>query len=342
MKMRILNLMLAKGRGGLETMALRYHQALVNEGFEVLSLGHPEGILATELKNAVYKPLNSYFARDPFAASKLKSIAKFYQADLIFAHGNRAISLCSSRFAGLSDKTLGVVHNFRSKSDLGGVKAAICVSLPVQKAVKAAHPKLETHHLANFTPLKMHPVKPFPLEEPFIGTLGRLHTNKGLEFAIQAVALLRDQGLRVQLRIAGEGPEKESLQKLVAKLGLTDQVGFLGWTEPVDTYLAGLDMFILPSRVEPFGLVLTEAMAAGIPVIASRIDGPEYILNQGKLGALIEPQNSEALANAIKAITEDWVSVLNRAHYAQAHALETYGLLAGQTRLKALVEDMAA
>ncbi|WP_298333933.1 glycosyltransferase [Asticcacaulis sp.] len=337
--MRIVNLMLAKGRGGLESMAVRYHEALVAEGFEVLSVGHDKGVLAEKLKPEQFSRLNSGFTGDPLAALRLKGLAKRLQADLIIAHGNRAIALAGHPLAGWGGQTLGVVHNFRFKPGLTKLRAAIAVSPAVQAAIAARYPRLDTHLLENFTPLIMHPVKTFPLDAPRIGALGRLHVNKGFDVLIRAAGLLRDRGSEVSLRIAGDGPEKAALNALITELKLEDRVSLPGWIEPADTFVASLDLFVLSSRVEPFGLVVAEAMAAGVPIISTRIDGPRHILQDGELAALIPPEDPQALADAIEAILPDWGPVLDRACHAQAHALETYGLIAGGARLKSLINQ---
>ncbi|MDC7683165.1 glycosyltransferase [Asticcacaulis sp. BYS171W] len=335
--MRVLNLMLAKGRGGLETMALRYHEALKAEGFEVLSVGHADGVLSGKLNGADFTALNTKFTGSPLAALKLKAIAKKFQPDIVLAHGNRAITLAVHGWANLAPETVAVVHNFRSKPDIAKAVAAIAVSPAVAEALSARQPKLPVHLLENFTPLSMHPVKPFPLDVPVIGALGRLHVNKGFDVLIRAVGLLRDRGTEVHLSIAGDGPEKDSLQKLVDDLGLQAIVGFPGWIEPADGFMATCDLFVLSSRVEPFGLVLAEAMAAGVPVVSTGIDGPRHILLDGQLGRLVPPEDPDALADAMETVLADWIMALDRAHHAQAHALESYGLIAGRARLSALI-----
>ncbi|MDC7694149.1 glycosyltransferase [Asticcacaulis sp. DXS10W] len=337
--MRIVNLMLAKGRGGLESMAVRYHEALVAEGFEVMSIGHAKGLLAEKVKPEQFARLNSGFTGDPLAALTLGRLAKRFKADLIIAHGNRAIALAGHALAGWGGRTLGVVHNFRFKPGLTKLRAAIAVSPAVQAAITARYPRLETHLLENFTPLVMHPVKTFPLDAPRIGSLGRLHVNKGFDVLIRAAGLLRDRGTEVSLLIAGDGPEKAALEALIGELKVQDRVTLAGWIEPPHDFLASLDLFVLSSRVEPFGLVVAEAMAAGVPIVSTRIDGPRHILQDGELATLIPPEDPQALAGALEAIMNDWPPVLDRACHAQAHALETYGLIAGQTRLKSLINQ---
>ena len=336
--MRVLNLMMGKSRGGLEAMALRYHEALQAAGFDVLSAGHPQGMLAGL---SDFRPLTTRFSQDPFSALKLKAIANRFRADLVIVHGNRALFVAAHPWAGLAGKTLAVVHNFRAKATLAKVRGALCVSPAVKQDVEQTYPALAAHLMENFLPLAQKPVKAPPEGLPVVGALGRLHVNKGFDILLQAAALLRERGKPVKLQIAGDGPEEGNIRTLAARLGFgTEDLTFTGWvTGPAD-YLAKLDLFVLPSRVEPFGLVVVEAMAAGVPVISSDIDGPRTILKSGELGVMVPPENPSALADAIAAALADWPRALERARKAQAQALEIYDQAAGQRRLTALLQEL--
>ena len=338
--MRILNIMLAQVRGGVETMALRYHEAMLHSGFEVLSLGHPEGTLGT-LPKAQFRPVSALTNHDPFAAMGVRAAARAFRPDLVLTHGNRATGIALLPFLGTSDRTVQVVHNFRHKNQITRVRAAICVSASVRDDVRAARPGLPVYELANFGPLTERPVKAPPQDVPVLGTLGRLHVNKGLDVAVRALALLKAEGVAVRLKIAGEGPERAALDRLIADSGVSGEVAFEGWVTETADYLNTLDLFLLPSRVEPFGLVVTEAMAAGAPVIASAIDGPKEILLDGVLGGLTAPEDPEALAAAIRQALDDWPGTLNKARAARAYAVTHFSLEAGAARLKATLEQIA-
>ncbi len=338
--MRILNIMLAQVRGGVETMALRYHQAMRQSGFEVLSLGHAEGTLS-DLPGGEFRPVNALINHDPAAAWRLRGAARDFRPDLVLTHGNRATGIALLPFLGTADKTVQVVHNFRHKNQITRVRAAICVSRSVRDNVRAARPGLPVYELANFGPLTEKPVKAAPQGVPILGTLGRLHVNKGLDVAIRALGLLRDRGVAAHLRVAGDGPLREELMRLTRELALQDRVEFCGWVQPAADYLAGLDLFVLPSRVEPFGLVVTEAMAAGAPVVASAIDGPKEILLDGVLGSLSAPDEPTALAEAIGAALSDWPATLNKARAAKAYALTHFSLDTSKEKLKATLEQIA-
>ena len=342
--MRILNIMLAQVRGGVETMALRYHEAMRAAGLNVLSVGHKDGVLGTSLPAAEIAPefahVNALVNHDPFAALRIRAIARDFKPDLVLTHGNRATGIALLPFLGTAAKTVQVVHNFRHKGQITRARAAICVSHSVHASLKAAYPDLPMYDISNFGPLSERPVKPAPTAIPVLGTLARLHVNKGLDVAIRAIGLLKARGVPVILRIAGEGPERAHLDALVRDNGVTDQVQFCGWVNEIAGYLNSLDLFVLPSRVEPFGLVVTEAMAAGAPVIASRIDGPREILRDGDLGTLSPKDDPAALADAIAAALADWPGVLDRARRAQAYALTHFSLEAGQARLKSVLNDI--
>jgi len=342
--MRIVNIMLAEVRGGVETMALRYHQVLRRAGFEVLSLGHPRGIFAEAVAAGTmaadqFVPVHALVNHDPRAAWRLRAVDRRFRPDVVLAHGNRPTGIALLPFVGTAGKTVQVAHNFRHKAQVGRVAAAIAVSRAVRDSLRAAYPALPVFEGLNFGPLTAAPVKAPPRGVPVLGTLGRLHRNKGIDVLLHAVARLKARGVAAQVRIAGDGPEMARLRTLAAALGLGETVDFAGWVKP-DAYLPALDLFVLPSRVEPFGLVVAEAMAAGVPVVASRIDGPAEILMDGELGRLAPPRDAAALADAIAEATQDWETTLAKAAAAQAHALDHFSLEAGERRLKAVMEQI--
>jgi len=102
------------------------------------------------------------------------------------------------------------------------------------------------------------------------GAVGRLIPGKGFDVLVRAFAGLARQDAR--LRIAGEGPERVALTALAQREGVADRVELAGFVEDVPAFLSGVNVFVNPTRGEGFGLALLEAMAAGLPCIASRVD----------------------------------------------------------------------
>jgi glycosyltransferase involved in cell wall biosynthesis len=337
-------------RGGVETMALRYHQALKASGVAVMSLGHPEGLLAEGVlgeqpgaegsRGDDFRPVRALFNHDPFAAAQIRAAARDFQPDLVLTHGNRPTGICLLPFVGTAGRTVQVIHNFRHKGQSGRVRAAICVSGSVAESVRKAHPGLPVFELANFGPLAEREVKAAPQGTVTLGTLGRLHVNKGIDIMLHAMASLRRDGHDVRLHIGGDGPQRQVLQGLAHELGLDDRVAFIGWVDKTADFLHGLDLFVLPSRVEPFGLVVAESMAAGTPVVSAGIDGPREILLDGVLGQLCAPEDPEALARALIEAMADWSATLKKAQAAQFYARTHFSLEAGRERLKTTLDSI--
>ena len=132
-----------------------------------------------------------------------------------------------------------------------------------------------------------------------VGCVGVLEERKGQRFLLEAAAALKAQGLRLQFRIAGEGSLRLQLEQEAARLGLQDDVQFLGFVSDTTGFLAAIDLFVMPSLFEGLGVAALEAMAAGKPVIASRVGGLAESVVGGVTGLLVEPRDAPALAKAI-------------------------------------------
>ena len=138
--------------------------------------------------------------------------------------------------------------------------------------------------------------------------VARLSPEKGLTFAIEALKLLIAKGYDLELRLGGDGPSKAHLQALTRQLGIADRVKFLGFLteEEVISELHAADLFVLPSFVEGVPVSAMEAMAVGVPVIATNIAGTYELVENGKTGILIRPSDAQALADAVIGMIEDY------------------------------------
>jgi len=141
--------------------------------------------------------------------------------------------------------------------------------------------------------------KKLGLKDEFtIITVARLEKVKGIKYLIKALALLND---KYKLLIIGNGSERKNLENLTEKLNLQDRVRFLGeiLKEEIPKYLSAADCFVLPSLSEGFGIVILEAMAVNIPVIATKIGGVLDIIKDGETGVLVDPKNPEQISKAL-------------------------------------------
>lgn len=139
---------------------------------------------------------------------------------------------------------------------------------------------------------------------------GRLEHVKGIDLLLQAVSIMASKKVvPFTVRLAGRGSRREQLEELASRLGIADLVRFLGRIsrEEMQREMQEASCFVLPSRYEAFGAVLIEAMATGLPVIATRSGGPGFIVNEAN-GILIEPEQAEALAGAMTRMTAEYGS----------------------------------
>lgn len=141
----------------------------------------------------------------------------------------------------------------------------------------------------------------------YILALGRVVEKKGFDLLLQAFARVAADHPDVELRIGGAGPAEESLRELVAQLGLEGRAKLLGRLsrEEVAVAMAGAEVFVMPSRLEPFGIVLLEGWRAGRAVIATSRGGPPEFVEDGVTGLLADPFDTAALAGALDALLGD-------------------------------------
>lgn len=166
-------------------------------------------------------------------------------------------------------------------------------------------------------------------QPPRLAMVARLEGHKDQPTLIRAVALLRDQGLAVELWLIGEGSRRPELEARIAELQLSDRVRLLGSRRDIPALLAQLDQFVFSARPdEGFGIALAEAMAAGVPIVASDVGACREVLDGGRCGLLVEPGSAEALAAGIRQVLSDPAAARQRAEAARDRALEDFSVAA--------------
>jgi glycosyltransferase involved in cell wall biosynthesis len=143
---------------------------------------------------------------------------------------------------------------------------------------------------------EFEPVRPNPDATDII-SVGELRPVKAIDSLIEAIAIFKSEGRRVTATIAGEGPDSTKLRELVARLGLDDQVKFIGHCPARRAFAMGR-MLVIPSRAESLPYVVLEAAAAGIPMIATNVGG-NYEIFGPQVTSLIPPNDMDALVGAI-------------------------------------------
>ena len=154
---------------------------------------------------------------------------------------------------------------------------------------------------------RFRPQEREPHDELAVGSVGRLSPEKGLKYLLRAMPEVTRHQAGVRLLLAGDGPERRSLERLAARLGLADRVEFTGEVphEQVPRMLARMDVFAMPSTWEGFGVAALEAAAIELPVVASNIHGIPDVVDDGVTGILVPPKDVAALSQAIVRLLRD-------------------------------------
>ncbi len=155
----------------------------------------------------------------------------------------------------------------------------------------------------------------FDSHEKIILYVGRFDPRKGIETLVKACALLKERNLKnIKLIIVGgssahmpDGDERKRIEKIVDELGMRDFTLFAGRIghDILPLYYTAADVCVIPSHYEPFGLVAIEAMACGLPVVASNVGGLKFTIIPEETGLLVKPQDTEAFSEGIERILFD-------------------------------------
>jgi glycosyltransferase involved in cell wall biosynthesis len=185
-----------------------------------------------------------------------------------------------------------------------------------QTRVQQARPRQEVRAALGLAP-----------DAQVVGLVGRLdHWGKGHRELFEALAELRPRYPRLQALLVGGGRRLEDMRLAAHDMGLAAAVHFLGNREDVPDLLAAMDIFALPSYSEGVSLALLEAMAAGLPVIASEVGGLPEVVQHEKNGLLIPPRDSTALVQALETLLADPILARHLAQRGQGHVAAHYSL----------------
>lgn len=161
-----------------------------------------------------------------------------------------------------------------------------------------------------------------------ICSIGRLSPEKGFNFLIEVFADLIAAGHDYHLVILGEGQMRSALEKQVAEIGISDRLLLPGYVADAARYLPLFNLFAMPSLTEGLPMVLLEAMAAGTPIVATRVGGVARVLSDGLAGLLVKPCDKEGLKAAIVSSATDSKAVRGRVEQAKFRVQKEYSSIA--------------
>ncbi|MFO0780554.1 MAG: glycosyltransferase family 4 protein [Candidatus Gracilibacteria bacterium] len=198
--------------------------------------------------------------------------------------------------------------------------------------------------LLHFTTQEKHKIRSqlFGAEntDTIILTVAALHPRKGLQYLIRGMKEVIENKNDVKLVIVGEGPEEEDLKKLIKKLKLENHIRLVGKQESIPKILKSSDLFVLPSVKEAFGLVLLEAMAAQLPIVATNVGGIPEIVEDRKSGFLVEPGSAEALAKTIIMLLKN-KPLREKIAFLGHHQVKRFGIESMVEKTKKIYERIA-
>jgi glycosyltransferase involved in cell wall biosynthesis len=172
--------------------------------------------------------------------------------------------------------------------------------------------------------------------------VGRLAPEKDLPTLLRAWAIVRRTHANARLTLVGHGPERPALEALIAELGLAGAVEITGAVGDVEARLRAADLFVLPSREEGMSVALLEAMALGIPLVATAIPGNRKLVTDFKHGRLVPPGDPEALARAVHEQFAGFDRAIHMGRAARALVERTYAIEAVARRHIELFRRLAA
>lgn len=161
---------------------------------------------------------------------------------------------------------------------------------------------------------------------PVFGTLGRLTEEKGHGTLIEAFARVRVRRPKAVLVLIGEGPDESLLREHARRLGVGDAVVFPGYDPEAAGSLAALDVYVHPSYYEGLGIAIVEAMAAGRPVVATRVGGVLDVVAEGRTGLLVPPGDAAALSEAMETLAGEPERAQGMARAGRERAMEKFGV----------------
>ncbi len=306
--MHIVNIMLSSGSGGIEQAFLDYCEGLKARGHTVTPITLPKADVNSKLKKMGLRPmhLSNCGEWDLLARWILKRILRQLKPDIILAQTNRAFALAHKGARGLCP-IVGIAHNYNKRASRYVAADAVFATTHdlIQFVMAQNVDEARIFHIPNMVRCEALPVRQAAKPVPLIGSMGRLVEKKGFDVFIDALQILKQKGHLFKAVLGGTGIELKALKKRAHDAGLKDVLTFLNWVDDKKAFYTGLDMFVLPSHHEPFGIVLLEAFTYGTPVVSTDSEGPKDIITPNFDALLVHKNSAKELADAMEALLKD-------------------------------------
>lgn len=333
--MRILHLISSTGFYGAENVILNLARGLREDGhipyilcLKGVSKTDPEIYFQALKEGLLSKVIPCRHRFDIKVIGEIKKFVSVENIDIIHSHGYKGnfYGLMASKFSRVPIITTihlwtGETRKLRFYEYLDkrwlvkSMNHVVLVSPTFYSDVKNSN--LGTEHITfipngidteTFNPSRVSGSvrKEFGIEKALIiGNVARFHQEKGHVQLINIFNRIQSQIPEARLLLVGDGPLRNNLKSLVRRLDLQDKVIFAGVRSDLPALYKAMDIFVMPSQKEGMPMALLEAMAMALPVVATAVGGIPYVISKDGDGVLVEPQDADALFDAITSLIKD-------------------------------------
>lgn len=329
--MKIANIMLGAGRGGVEQALVDSSEALTRAGHHVTAFVRRGAAITAALNGAQIPHVALHTTARWNLLARAQFLRRLRDFDLVLLHGNRAAQMTR----GLRHTPVVAVAHSRFFKRLPHLSAVIALS------ADRAHALNTPYIVPNL--VRLPPITPRAAfrTPPVIGALGRLSPEKGMDIFVDALHLLRTQGIMFKAVLGGTGSEEAALTDRIRAYGLAEDITLAGWVNNTHAFFENIDLFVLPSRTENFPITLIEAMAHGCPIVATRCGGTERVMKVGAHGVPCEIDPT-AMAEALGWALSNPAAMLAMGHEACAYTEAHYALDVVGKKLSTIAEEIVA
>ncbi len=270
--------------------------------------------------------------QDLFAINEIKNTIKKTSPDTLFLISSKAgfIGSLAAKWCGLKPKVIYRIGGWSFNDPVSGwqkkfrfllefisapwkdiiivnnahdLSQAKKMSIRPRDKVVMIHNGLDPYKINFFSKEEARIKLGLPLPQKVIGTQANFYQTKGLEYLIDAASKIDQENLI--WCIIGDGAERPALEKLIAQKGLTDKVFLVGRREPAVSYFEAFDIYLMPSVKEGFPWAILEAMAAKLPIVATKVGAIEEILEDGVSGYIIEPRDPNQIVEKVATLLDN-------------------------------------
>jgi len=304
-------------------------------------------------KTAELVELHKREGNDFLLSGRIAAVAQHFKIDILHARGWPALveSAIAARLAGIA----GTIYGFHGKT-LGDLSVTSLKRRWIQRIMIRDYQRIVTLNRSMQTDLAsecnlplerigvisngvdVERFRPFqdqqkfrnkyglPIERFIVGNVARLDPIKNHEVILRALRHLREQGFDPLFLLVGDGPHRTELGREIDRLGLRSSVRLLGYSDQIPEVLNCMDLYIQSSFYEGFSNAILEAMACGLPILATNVGGTTDLFSEGKQGFFFKPKDDESLAHLINRLYRHTLVRRRMGVDARQHVIRNFSL----------------